>query len=103
LRLVHGCSHALRREAPRGTACSTVTHRSVGRFSWRWPRRTGNAIARPAVAAAVRGDRDGVVVALARERDRLQRVDRGRVEAYASAAQEVLEAFSALPTGRGAR
>jgi hypothetical protein len=56
----------------------------------------GAGMTRPAVAAAVRGDRDGVVIGLARERDRLQRADRIRVEAYASAAREFLAAFGAL-------
>ncbi|MEQ1871587.1 MAG: hypothetical protein ABL961_16345 [Vicinamibacterales bacterium] len=47
-------------------------------------------IARAAIQAAIAGDRDGVVVALAREQDALQRIDRARVRAYAAAAEPYL-------------
>jgi hypothetical protein len=56
----------------------------------------GRAIARPAVRAALAGDRDAVVVALARERDRQQLADRARLSAYAAAAQPFAAAFASL-------
>jgi hypothetical protein len=51
---------------------------------------------RAAVRAAAAGDRDGVVVALARERDAQQRADRVRVEAYVTAAAPFMAAFARL-------
>jgi hypothetical protein len=51
---------------------------------------------RGAVQAAAGGDRDAVVVALAREQDRLQRADRERLAAYADAAQRYLGEFVRL-------
>lgn len=51
---------------------------------------------RPAVIAAVAGDRDAVVVALAREQDLLQRRDKARLEAFANASNAYLRAFAAL-------
>jgi hypothetical protein len=59
----------------------------------------GRDSTRPAVRAARAGDRDAVVVALARERDSQQRADRARVEAYTSSAAEYLTAFARLPSG----
>ena len=56
----------------------------------------GRGVSRPAVQAAVAGDRDAVVVALAREQDQQQLVDRARLEAYARAAEPYLPAFSRL-------
>lgn len=53
-------------------------------------------VRRPAVRAAIDGDRDGVVVALAREQDSQRRSDAARMEAYAAAAGRYLEAFSRL-------
>lgn len=52
---------------------------------------------RVAVQAAAGGDRDEVVVALAREQDRLQRAERARLAAYAAASERYLEAFVHLP------
>jgi hypothetical protein len=54
----------------------------------------GPTVQRPAVRAAVDGDRDGVVVALAREQDAQRRSDAARMEAYAAAAGRYLDAFS---------
>lgn len=54
---------------------------------------------RPAVAAARAGDRDAIVVALAREQDRYQRADRMRLDAYAVAAEAYLTEFSGIPAG----
>lgn len=56
----------------------------------------GEGVDRAAVRAALRGNRDEVVVALAREQDRLQRRDRERVSAFAAAAATYLEAFSQM-------
>jgi hypothetical protein len=53
--------------------------------------------ARPALRAAQSGDRDAVVVELAREADRLMRDDRARVNEYSAAARRFLEAFAKLP------
>jgi hypothetical protein len=52
---------------------------------------------RAALEAAATGDRDAVVVELAREQDRLRRRDRMRLDAYAAAAQPYLQAFARLP------
>jgi hypothetical protein len=57
----------------------------------------GQGLSRPAIVAASSGNRDDVVVALAREQDRRQIADRVRLEAYARAAQPYLAAFSRLP------
>jgi len=57
----------------------------------------GGASPRAAVRAAAAGDRDAVVVALARERDAQQRADRSRVEAYSAAAAPFLAAFVRVP------
>ncbi|CAN5886072.1 hypothetical protein BH24ACI5_BH24ACI5_23300 [soil metagenome] len=57
----------------------------------------GAGVTRPAVEAALAGDRDALVVALAREQDRLQRVDRARLTAYAAAAEPYLEAMTRIP------
>jgi hypothetical protein len=54
----------------------------------------GHGVRREPVRAALAGDRDGVVVALAREQDRQQRLDRARLDAYASAAREYMTAFA---------
>jgi hypothetical protein len=54
----------------------------------------GAGVHRDAVRAAVAGDRDGVVIALAREQDRQQQRDRRRMDAYAAAAAGYLEAFT---------
>ena len=51
---------------------------------------------RAAIQAASIGDRDGVVVALAREQDALQRIDRARVQAYATAAEPYLAEFGKI-------
>lgn len=59
----------------------------------------GVDVRRPAVRAAVDRDRDGVVVALAREQDSQRRSDAGRMNAYAAAAGPYLEAFSRLTSG----
>lgn len=56
----------------------------------------GAGIRRPAVQAALARDRDGVVVALAREQDRQQRLDSARLAAFAAAAEPCFEAFSRL-------
>ena len=56
----------------------------------------GAHVRRPAVRAAVDGDRDGVVVALAREQDSQRRSDATRMSAYAAAAGLYLDAFSRL-------
>jgi hypothetical protein len=48
---------------------------------------------REAVQAAAHGDRDAVVVALAREQDRFQRADRTRLAVYAAAAQRYVDEF----------
>jgi hypothetical protein len=56
----------------------------------------GPTVQRPAVRAAMNGDRDGVVVALAREQDSQRRSDAVRMDAYAAAAGRYLEAFSRL-------
>lgn len=56
----------------------------------------GPEVRRPAVRAARNGDRDGVVVALAREQDAQRRLDAARMEGYAAAAGRYLEAFSRL-------
>jgi hypothetical protein len=78
----------------------------VARRSGSRPTPTGGCSSRPntaqgwtrrAVEAALAGDRDGLVVALARERDRQQRVDRARLQAYAAAAQPYLEAMTRIP------
>ena len=60
--------------------------------------RYGEGLKRAAVRAAVAGDRDAVVVALAREQDRQQQSDRRRLEAYAAAAEPYLEAFAKMPS-----
>ncbi|HLA78904.1 MAG TPA: hypothetical protein VJU18_15100 [Vicinamibacteria bacterium] len=52
--------------------------------------RFGSAMDRPAVLAALAGERDPVVVALAREADRLQAEDRRRLRVYEDAAAEYL-------------
>jgi len=57
----------------------------------------GEGVLRPAVQAARAGDRDALVVALAREQDRQQRADRARLEAYAAAAAPYIEAFMRMP------
>jgi hypothetical protein len=54
------------------------------------------ATSRPAARAAVAGDRDAVVVALAREQDARQQADRRRLDRYASAAERFLVAFARL-------
>lgn len=56
----------------------------------------GGHLSRAAVQAALSGDRDGVVVALARERDAFQERDRRRLAAYTSAAESFIDAFAAL-------
>jgi hypothetical protein len=56
----------------------------------------GHDIRRVAVQAAVAGDRDAIVVALAREQDARRRRDRARLEAYASAAGPYIAAFARL-------
>jgi hypothetical protein len=56
----------------------------------------GGASARPAAKAALAGDRDAVVVALAREQDAHQRADRARLDAYAAAAAPYTAAFVKL-------
>jgi hypothetical protein len=56
----------------------------------------GADISRSAVQAAMTGDRDAVVTALAREQDRQQRQDRARLDAYAVAAEPYLQAFTRL-------
>lgn len=57
---------------------------------------------REAAQAAVAGTRDEVVVALAREQDRLQRADRARLRAYADAAGRYLDEFVRVaPDARG--
>jgi hypothetical protein len=56
----------------------------------------GVGVRRPSVRAARVGDRDAVVVALAREQDRYQQMDRARLDAYAAAARPYLEAFAQL-------
>lgn len=56
----------------------------------------GKGLFREAVRAALTGDRDGVVVALARERDAMQERDRHRLAAYASASESFTDAFTAL-------
>lgn len=57
----------------------------------------GEGVARAAVRAALARDRDAVVVALAREQDRQQCLDRARLEAYSAAAEPYLEAFTRIP------
>jgi hypothetical protein len=57
----------------------------------------GTRSTRRAVQAALQGDRDATIVALARETDALQRADRRRLEAYASAAEAYLRAFGGVP------
>jgi hypothetical protein len=57
----------------------------------------GEGLSRPAVVAARSGNRDDVVVALAREQDRRQMADRRRLESYARAAEPYLTAFARLP------
>ena len=57
----------------------------------------GHDLTRPSLRAAAAGDRDAVVVALAREQDRQQRVDRARLAAYAKAAEAYLTAFAGWP------
>lgn len=56
----------------------------------------GRGSGRAAVEAACRGDRDAVVVALAREQDRRQQRDRARLDVFAAAAAEYLLAFASL-------
>jgi hypothetical protein len=56
----------------------------------------GAGVRRTSVRAARAGDRDAVVVALAREQDRHQQLDRTRLDAYAAAAQPYVEAFAQL-------
>jgi hypothetical protein len=56
----------------------------------------GQGARRPAVRAALAGDRDGVVVALAREQDARQRQDRARMDTYTRAAEPYLDAFARL-------
>lgn len=56
----------------------------------------GRGEARPAVRAAVAGDRDAVIVALAREQDARQQRDRARMHAYGSAAEPYIAAFARL-------
>jgi len=50
----------------------------------------GAGVDREAVRAALAGERDAVVVALAREQDRQQQEDRKRLDAYAAAAEPYL-------------
>ncbi len=57
------------------------------------------SVRRDAVRAAATGDRDAVVVALAREQDRLQRADRARLAAYAAAAERYLAEFVRMSPG----
>jgi hypothetical protein len=57
------------------------------------------ACTRPAARAARSGDRDAVIVALAREQDAQQRADRARLDAYAAAAESYLAAFVQLAAG----
>jgi hypothetical protein len=57
----------------------------------------GDGVTRPAVRAALARDRDALVVALAREQDRQQQLDRARLEAYAAAAEPYMEAFARMP------
>jgi hypothetical protein len=61
--------------------------------------RAGAGVRRPAVRAASSGDRDAVVVALAREQDAQRQSDAARLRAYAAAAGPYLEAFSRLESG----
>jgi hypothetical protein len=56
----------------------------------------GRDVSRPAVRAALAGDRDALLVALAREQDRHQRLDRARLDAYASAAEPYVAAFARI-------
>lgn len=56
----------------------------------------GHGVPRLAVRAALAGDRDAVVVALAREQDRQRRADRARLEAYTVAADPYLAAFARI-------
>jgi hypothetical protein len=56
----------------------------------------GHAVPRSAVRAAVAGDRDAVVVALAREQDLQRQADRARLGAYAVAATPYVEAFARI-------
>lgn len=56
----------------------------------------GAGVRRAAVRAARAGDRDAVVVALAREQDRHQQMDRTRLDTYAAAAKPYVEAFAQL-------
>jgi hypothetical protein len=58
--------------------------------------RYGVSAVRAPVTAARTGDRDAVVVALARERDALQQADRARLDAYAAAARPFLDEFARL-------
>ena len=58
--------------------------------------RHGDDVRRPAVQAACAGNRDAVVVALAREQDEHQQRDRARMDAYAGAAQAFITAFGQL-------
>ena len=56
----------------------------------------GRGVDRPAVQAAIAGDRDAVIIALAREQDARQQRDRRRLDAYAAAAGPYLTAFAHL-------
>ena len=56
----------------------------------------GVDISRAAVQAALTGNRDAVVIALAREQDGQQQQDRARLVAYAAAAEPYLQAFTRL-------
>jgi hypothetical protein len=56
----------------------------------------GSDVERPALRAAMAGDRDALVVELAREQDRQRRRDRSRLDAYAAAAEPYLQAFARL-------
>lgn len=59
---------------------------------------SGGASSRAAVRAAITGDRDRVVIALARERDAQQRLDRERIEAYTAGVEPYLAAFARVPS-----
>jgi hypothetical protein len=59
----------------------------------------GATVERPAVRAALSGDRRAVVVALATEADDLQQRDRRRVERYEAAAVRYLEVCRAMRIG----
>jgi hypothetical protein len=56
----------------------------------------GASVSRPAVRAAMTGDREAVMVALAREQSRQQEADRARLAAYASAAAPFIQSVTRL-------